>query len=327
MKDTLTPVIIFCIVLVIIAVLSAFFFIVYLIGSKLYMYPSVSWEMIVTLVPAALTTVLLPTVLLSLFFALIRARRQPGLVFFTYLVLGGLAFAVLFLAPQFITTSLSAAIGNIQAKSTVALRDLEEPGKLVALKNAFLYFESRENGTLRSGAYMETTGPAPRLSAFDRAELVRRGEETTLALPAPPRIITLRPRAEETAPFTPEPETGSVFDFVGGFNQRYLDAGRRPAEFLLVCVLFVSVILSASFFLRVTRWPLANIFITLLILSGILTLYNFVSQKFADELPKLFGPSPVFTLIPNGILVFFSALFFLLDFVFLREKRKEPTGA
>jgi hypothetical protein len=327
-KNTLAPVIIFCIVLVVVAALSSFFFIIYLIGTKLYMLPVITGEMIVMLVPAALTQMLLPATLLSLLFALVRARRSPGLVFITYLALGALAFAVLFLAPHFIATSLTAEINTIRARGAVDLRNLEEPGKLVALEDAYLYYEKREGETLRSGVYVDSSGPAPRISTFDRAVIVRRGEEVTLTLPRPERTVALKPRVEEAASFDPGAQAGPVFEFLGGFNRRFLDAAAsRPAEFLIVCVLFTAMVLSASFFLRVTHWPLANIFITLLVLSGVLALHNFIAQKVADELPKLFGPDIAFSLIPNGLLVFFSALFFLLDFVFLREKGKEPPGA
>ncbi len=326
-KDTLAPVVIFCLVLVIVTVLATFFFIVSLIGAKLSLLPAVTWEMILRLVPAALTQMLLPATLLSLLLSLVRARRRPGLVLVTYLALGALAFAVLFLSPQVITGSLAAEIGKIRAASTVGLRDLEEPGKLVTLQDGYLYFEKRDAGNLYSGAYVDTTATGTRISGFARAGLVQRGGETILTLPDPPRSVVLRPRAGETGSFTPDSQAASIFGLAGEFNRRYLDAAHRPAEMLLVCVLFTAVVLSSSFFLRATRWPLANIFMTLLVLAGILALYNFISLKVVDELVKIFGPRPAFILIPTGVLAFFATLFFLLDFVFLREKRKEAAGA
>jgi hypothetical protein len=328
LKDTLLSIIIFCIVLAAVAALCALSFIVYLIGAQLYMLPAVGIESLIALVPFALTETLLPAVLLSLIFALSRARRRPGLVFLTYLALGGLAFAALFSGPRLISSSLSAQIGAIKAKSVVGLRDLETPGTLAVFENAYVYFEKRVGATLQAGVCIEPGRPAPRLTYFERAALRQDRDGARLELSDPPRLIALTPRTEETAPFAPGAEAGSVFGFFSGWNERYLGAVKaRETEYLIVCLLMVALVLSSSLFLRITRWPLANLFITLLALALILALHNFISIEIGRTLPGLTGPQPVFALIPNAVLIFFSAVFFLLDFVFLRERRREIPGA
>ncbi|MBN2352995.1 MAG: hypothetical protein JXD23_10540 [Spirochaetales bacterium] len=349
MKDTLVPVIIFCLVLVVVAAFCTLAFAVYLVGSRLFMFPVLTPGMLVAVLPVALRQVFLPAVLLSLFFALARARRKPGLVFLTYLVLGGLAFMALFLGPRLAAAPLDAVVAEARSEGVVSPRDLDFPRRLIPLKDAFLYFDRREGASLVNGFIVDSSRPAPRIEFFDRAAVSTAaadgGEARTarLALPGGGRV--LEPLAAESAPFAPDPTSQSLLGFFQALNERYIAlAGEQSGAAVLVCLVFTLLVLSSSIFLHATRWPLANVFLTLLVLALVLAFYNFLVTQFLVEAKKIFGESfwtsivpkgsPLagvlgesfwLTVVPNGVLAFVSAVFFLFDFVFLPQKpREEP---
>jgi len=350
-KDTLLPVLIFCLVLVAVAAFSTLAFAVYLVGSRLFMFPTVTPGMLVTVLPVALRQVFLPSVLLSLFFALVRARRNPGLVFLSYLLLGGLAFAVLFLGPRLVSAPLEAVVAEVRSEGVVRPRDLDFPRRLIPLKGAFLYYDRREGSALVNGFIVDEKRPAPRIEFFDRAAVstapADEGEVRTVTLALPGGSRVLEPPAAEGAAFAPDPTSQSVFGFFQALNDRYLAlAGGQTGAAVFVCVVFTLLVLSASLFLRATRWPLANIFLTLLVLALILAFYNFLVSEFLAEAKKIFGESfwtsivpkgsPLasvlgesfwLTVVPNGVLAFISLVFFLFDFVFLPQRLRERPSA
>ena len=113
-------------------------------------------------------------------------------------------------------------------------------------------------------------------------------------------------------------------DSFSALNDYFLTlAAERDVEFMIVAGLLVFVVLASSYFLRITRWPLANIFVTLLVLFLILLLYNFLVFSLIVTLEKIIGSSLILVLIPNAVLAFCAALFFLLDFVLLPERRRK----
>ncbi len=351
MKDTIISVITFCLALVIVTAIATLAFAVYLTGSKLFLFPVVTPEAFLTLVPVALRQVFLPSILLALFFALVRARRKPGLVFLSYVLLGGLAFAALYLGPRLVEARFDAEIARVSAGAAIRPRDLDYPRLLIPLKGAYLYFDRKEGGDLVDGFLVDTAQAPPRVFLFDRAALsapdASSGGATRLALPPPAGSRILEPLAAESGPFTPDPTAQSVFGFFAALNDRYLAlSGERSGAAVLVCLVFTLVVLSASVFLRVTRWPLANVFLALLVLALVLAFYHLLIEQFlvqakkivgesfwASIVPKesplasLFGESFWLTVVPNGVLAFVSLVFFLFDFVFLPEKQREEPRA
>jgi hypothetical protein len=346
-KDTLLAVIIFCLVLAVVAAFCTLAFAVYLIGSRLFLFPAVAPEMLLKVVPAAFRQVFLPAVLLSLFFALVRMRRKPGLVFLSYLLLGALAFGALYFGPQLVAAPLNAEIAKVRAESVVGLRDLAYPRQLIPLEGAYLYFDRKEGADLVDGFLVDDARPAPRVDFFDRAPVTTGADGARLGLPGPAGAKTLAPQAAESAPFAPDTSVQSTFAFFQSLNDRFLAfSGERTGAALVVCLVVVLVVLSSSVFLRVTRWPLANVFIALLVLCLILAFYNFLINQFLVEVKKLlgesfwttlapkggplaafFGESFWLTIVPNGVLAFLSLVFFLFDFVFLPERKRERPDA
>jgi hypothetical protein len=327
-KDTLVSVIIFCLILVVVTAFATLAFAVYLIGSRLFLLPAITPQMLLALVPASLRQVFLPATLLSLFFALVRMRRKPGLVFLSYLLLGALAFGVLFLGPKLVAAPLNAEIAKVRSAQSVGLRDLAEPGKLIPFKDAYLYFDRKEGADLVSGFLIDQTKPAPRVVLFDRATVSVGADATRLTLPLPAGSRTLLPQTGESAPFAPDSTVVATLGFFQGLNDRFLAlAGSQTTESIIVCVLFVMIVLSASLFLRATRWPLANVFLTLLVLALVLALYIFVVYQFLGEVRKVTGDTFLLTLAPNALLGFLALVFFLFDFVFLPERKPEQPHA
>lgn len=327
MKDTILSVIIFGLALVIVTVLCAGSFILFVLGSRLFLFPSISLDLILPLVPPALTQMFLPATLITLFVTMIRVRRRPGVLFLSYILVGALAFTVLFLGPQLIESSISSEIRRIQVDTALSLRDLEHPQKLIALKEAWLFFEKKSGATLESGMLIRTEGRTMHARPFRQATYETGENGTGLSLEGASRV-TLAPRAEETAAFAPGATAGTIIDSFSALNAYFLSTSdERKTEFTAICVLLAAFVLSSSFFLRMTKWPLANIFLALLILFVILAFYNFLISTVIGELEKILGKSDLLAFIPHGMLAFFSGLFFIFDFILLPEKRRRSIDA
>ncbi|HEQ72264.1 MAG TPA: hypothetical protein ENN69_07230, partial [Spirochaetia bacterium] len=179
MKETIIIFIFFLLAAIIVTAIGTTALVMYLIGSRLFLFPAVTPGLMAALVPGAMLQMLLPSTLIVLFLTLIRLRRKPRLLFVSYLLVGGLAFAALVMGPRLITTTVTEQMARIQGESALGLRDLAYPQKLIALRNGYLYFEQKNDARLSSVLLIDFAGAAPGLRVFDRA-LVRTAESGTV---------------------------------------------------------------------------------------------------------------------------------------------------
>jgi hypothetical protein len=87
------------------------------------------------------------------------------------------------------------------------------------------------------------------------------------------------------------------------------------AEFYFFSLTILFLMLSAGFFMRLSRWPLFNAFLYLFVLILIFMFNNFVVYTMIPELEKFMGRNFFLDMLPGVIMLILAATFFLLDFV------------
>jgi len=271
---------------------------------------------------------LLPATLLALFASLIRIRRKQQFIFLLYLVMGTLSVLILYTAPQFISDLKTQKQGSSDLQAAPSLRDLAYPQKLIALQNAYLYFENKDNISLKNGFYIQPQNSTVNIMAFRLAKVSLRQDGLAELLVENGQAVSLESRREESTSFNLAGPLKWIINLWSTHNSNYLTASKhKPVEFIFICLLYTAFILSSSVFLRSSQWPLANIFLNLLVIFVILAIVDFVLTAVIPELESFLGKAVWLSLIPYGILAFVSALFFIFDFLLLPEKAKREEYA
>jgi hypothetical protein len=97
--------------------------------------------------------------------------------------------------------------------------------------------------------------------------------------------------------------------------------------FYFLCFALVFAIMSCQVFLRITRWPLFNLLLLIILSRGFLTFYNLMRFEIIIKLLKLGSDSFFIRLLPSLCLVGLGILFFIIDILFipanLRQKEIE----
>ncbi|MBN1525491.1 MAG: hypothetical protein JW904_13495 [Spirochaetales bacterium] len=330
MKDSIIVIVLFVIVLVGVLIVSSFFYSIGFMGSRLFLFPSINFENILTLIPNAFLVMILPSVLISLFLTSIRMQKNPGIRIISYLSIGALAVGVLIFAPALIKKNINPQLTEMLRGEELktGLRDLTYPQQLVAVNEGYFFFGTRTGISLSPLIVIKDSGAYPRITAFDRIQFHSTETGTIFLDKAGTKRISLSPRKTEANLFQPEQSFQSLYDLYTPL-QKHFDTllWAENQERLLLCVMLVALVLSSSVFLRFSRWRIANIMLTLLVLFLVLTLYNFISFTLLPQAKYITSDLSLISLIPYSILIFFSSLFFLFDFILFPRRRSENPNA
>ena len=96
---------------------------------------------------------------------------------------------------------------------------------------------------------------------------------------------------------------------------------QRGWEFYLLCVSLILFVMGTNLWMRITRWPLFNFLLVVLIIRGVFFLYAYVRLNLANELGKLFEGSILAKNLPSFGFLLLGLLFILAEALFVPYDR------
>jgi hypothetical protein len=273
-------------------------------------------------------------VLLALVLTLFPLHRRPGNRLLSYLLPMGAAFLVLAFGGQALRRLPAPPRAPVPTAAGYLL-----PGSFQEFGGRVLYLESVQGARLQAVVALGPDSGGPRLSYLGAAEarlsgqppgqqLSVRGAGQGLSAPARPAYAVLLADAEEQEPVQ-RLQAGFAADLRRlslALEARW--ASSRPAYYL-TCLALVFSFFTAGMFFRVSRWPLGNVLLALLVLRGYLFLFGWLREGVAQELARLSGLSRLVSSLPEAALLLLGAVLLLVDLLFLRFEppRGGPAGA
>jgi len=273
--------------------------------------------------PGRLLRILPVSVLISLAALFIRILVKPGSRFLSFLLPLGTAFAVLVCGYYFLNETSPPHAGTAHAeKRAVKAERFLLPGKFIDLGGHTVYAESLKNGEAVNLILMEdeksgTENGQKKFNFYSRVEINADAQGITL-YPANEKEVKINARPVYSFIFQEDPRLSSFFRDIGLLNgelDRQYHSSRTGFLILSFSLLFFCV--ASSALMRISRWPLLNFMIGLLILRGIFSLFRFLKTEIILELKKALVGSPLIDSLPAIIFLFLGLVLLLIDLVFV----------
>ncbi len=266
--------------------------------------------------PVRLLQILPVSILISLAALFIRILIKPGSRFLSFLFPLGTAFALLIFGYYFLN-EISHPEGtspNTEERAVKAERFLL-PGKFTDLGGYTVYTESLQDG---EAANLILIGDKQKkFNFYSRVEIKADAQGITLYT-LNEKEVKINARPVYSFIFQEEPRLRSLFRDIGLLNDELARQYHNSRTgFLILSFSLFFFCVASSVFMRISRWPLLNFIIVLLILRGIFSLFRFLKTEIILELKKALVDSPLIDSLPAMILLFLGLVFLLIDLVFV----------
>ena len=300
----------FLIIVIVIAGLD----LLYRIGAA----PTEQGVAVINMIPYSVKQVLPAACICALLFTFLRMVKKPGSHLLSLLLLMTTASAVLIFSE--IGVSL---IEREQPARTLNASNVLKPGVFHVYGEGLLYVEEIEGDSLERVVnvrqkiqYLPRT--EARLTGNTIAIDMSLHSEPALEFPA----ITIRERI-----FRPVISLGWFLrDYAILTDDLSTLLEERGWEFYLLCVSLIFFVLGTNMWMRITRWPLFNFLLVVLIIRGVFFLYAYVRLNLANELGKLFEGSILAKNLPSFGLLLLGLLFILAEALFVPYDRLSKDG-
>jgi hypothetical protein len=307
----------FLIVLILLTALD----LIYRIGTL----PAEQSVAVIRLLPHSIKQVLPAACICALLFTFLRMVKKPGSRLLSLLLLLTTASAVLIFGEIGVGLLPSQKVPPFRPKDTF------KEGEFNTYGEGLLYIGEIEGDTLERVVLIrppESPG-GWELQYFPRIEA--RLEEDSI-------VIDMAPHSSGNLEFPARNIREGIFRpvtslswFLKDYEVLTQDLGslteQRGSEFYLLCCSLVFFVLGMNMWMRITRWPLFNFLLVVLIMRGVFFLYASVRLNLADELGKLFEGSILVKNLPSFGLLLFGLLFILIDALFVPYNQlKEEAG-
>lgn len=267
--------------------------------------------------PVRLLQILPVSILISLAALFIRILIKPGSRFFSFLFPLGTAFAVLIFGYYFLNE-----ISPHSEKRAVKAERFLLPGKFTELGGYTVYTESLQDGEAANLILIEDKksgieNERKKFNFYSRVEIKADAQGITLH-PLNEKGVKINARPVYSFIFQEEPRLSSLFRDIGLLNAE-LDRQYHNSRtgFLILSFSLVFFCVASSVFMRISRWPLLNFIIVLLILRGIFSLFRFLKTEIILELKKVLADSPLIDSLPAMIFLFLGLVILFIDLVFV----------
>ncbi|HEB11394.1 MAG TPA: hypothetical protein ENI06_09310 [Spirochaetales bacterium] len=267
--------------------------------------------------PVRLLQILPVSILISLAALFIRILIKPGSRFLSFLFPLGTAFAVLIFGYYFLNE-----ISPHSEKRAVKAERFLLPGKFTELGGYTVYTESLQDGEAANLILIEDKksgieNERKKFNFYSRVEIKADAQGITLH-PLNEKEVKINARPVYSFIFQEEPRLSSLFRDIGLLNAE-LDRQYHNSRtgFLILSFSLVFFCVASSVFMRISRWPLLNFIIVLLILRGIFSLFRFLKTEIILELNKVLADSPLIDSLPAMIFLFLGLVILFIDLVFV----------
>jgi hypothetical protein len=270
-------------------------------------------------IPQILLRVLPATVLLSMISLLTRIAFKPKSRFLSLVV--PLAGAFVLLAFGFQILEGFAPPERAKAIEPSPRRYLV-PGAFNATESKVIYIEDLDDSTVSPVVLAEGGSTDQKLLYFPQGRVSVGEDAVTLRMAG--YILEVDPDPVFSRMFTEDPVLRRLFDdvdFLNGELQRVFRASLPAFYFTVFCV--VLAFYASGLFLRLTRWHLLNVALTLFALRGLLALFRFMREGVVFELDKILDNPQILQFLPEVTLLILGGLLLLLDLLFIPFHRGE----
>ncbi len=332
MKNTLILIPFFLLLyLVVFFVLSAFSFFAFWVMNY-SVNPSVTKAVVIENIPHILYRAAPISTFFTLLLISFRVLMKPGKRFPTLLVLLAISSSVFFVSV-YSTASFydNSAFRSVSFRDRIFAERLNPVGEYTiypfaisgdSIEKLVVYKLSKSRG---DGSAKSERGAKETLTYYDSATVTEDKDGVTL-FSGSSRIFTVN--GSELSTF------GSIFTRRGFIKFFLSDLVRVNMDisnafhgskryFFLLSFSIIFLFVACGMFMRLTKWPLFNILLSLLVLRGVFYLYGFLKSDVASgiakflSIPGLEGYFPVYSFFLLGFLLF------LIDFLFIPFDRWE----
>jgi hypothetical protein len=279
--------------------------------------------------PVRLLQILPVSVLISLVALFIRILVKPGSRFLSFLFPLGTAFAVLVFGYYFLNGTSHPAGRPVRAptashseKGAVKAERFLLPGKFNDLGGYTVYTESLQDGKAVNLILMEdgkstTENEQKKFNFYSSVEINAGTQGITLYL-SNEKGVKINARPVYSFIFQEDSRLSFFFRDIGLLNAE-LDRQYHNSRtgFLILSFSLVFFCVASSVLMRISKWPLLNFMIGLLILRGIFSLFRFLKTEIILELKKVLVDSPLIDSLPAMIFLFLGLVLLLIDLVFV----------
>jgi len=98
-------------------------------------------------------------------------------------------------------------------------------------------------------------------------------------------------------------------------------------QFFAACFSLLLLCAASLAFLRLTRWPLANLMLLVLAFRGYFLLYHFLASRIAPEVARVVKDPLLARLFPAGAMAAAGIILLLVDILFIPVDRLRQGGA
>jgi hypothetical protein len=271
-------------------------------------------------------------VLFALVLTLFPLHRRPGNRFLSYLLPMGAAFAALAFGGQALRRLPPPAPAPPPGAAGYFL-----PKRFQEFGGEALYLDGVQGSRLAGVAVQDPPDGGPRLAYLGTAELLLtgrpgaqqlavRGGGRLLSAPARPAYAPLLAEADDPVHRLMEAFGSDLRRLAQELDGRYRAS---PSSYYLTCLALVFSFFTAGMLFRISRWPLGNVLLALLVLRGYLFLFVWLRGEVAGGLARQAGMPRLVGSLPEVVLLVLGAVLLLVDLLFLPfgRPRGEPSGA
>jgi hypothetical protein len=314
-KEILRLLLVFTALFILVSVLFAALGLLGFLG-RLYAAKSIpQLSMVLARLPALFLERLPLALSATLLLLLARSGLHPGRSFPAFILVAVTCFALLVFLSPLLERTAAPGHGSEAAESVPLLA----PGYWHSLGGRAYYLETGREGGRQS---LLVVDPAQKQSRL-RYTTTPGGTAPFSEAASGPGDAGFPGGPAFPAAFTPERFTVRLDQDLRLLN-RELSASRAAGQprYLLFCFALVFAFMAAVFLMRLSRWPLLNLFLSFAALRFEFYLFRLLREVIADELSTLITGEVLLEILPVLGLLLLAGLLLLLHLLFLPARRR-----
>jgi hypothetical protein len=268
--------------------------------------------------PRSLFDMLIPSVILSIVFLGFRFARRPVSRFLGLFIALGVSYIVLVNGMLWLR-AFSARV-PVAAESP---RQYLQPSTFVRLGGSEIAVQSLSGTEARGILRYDPASAGSHLSVFPAGVAVMRGGTLILTTNSrPPVTIMGAPDLSWSSVFAADRFTGLFLRDVATLTtdfQRLL--GVSLGEFFAACFALMFLCTASLVLLRLTRWPLANIMLLIIVFRGYFSLYHLLAVQLAPRVAAIVTDRLAARMFPAAAMAVIGVVLLLVDIIFIPSSR------
>ena len=268
--------------------------------------------------PRSVFEVLIPAVVLSIVLLGFRMARRPFSRFLGLVIVLGVSYVVLVNGMLW-----CGALGAKAQPSREAPRQYVQPFTFFRVGDSRIAVRSIADSALKGILVFDAAKAKNRFSVYAAGTAsTRAGTLTVTAEGRPPVAISGTPELSASSVFAADRLTGL---FLRDIHTLTTDFERLLAksvgQFFAACFALLFLCTASLAFLRLTRWPLANIMLLVIAVRGYFSLYHLLAVSLAPQIAQLVTDRLLAQMFPAVALAALGVVLLLVDIIYIPADR------